>query len=418
MQEAGRFTTNMRNVALYMGLLLLLNIFNYSVFAQNDENRYHIKIVVIDAGHGGKDPGAVCKGGGKEKEIALSVALKLGKYIEANFSDVKVVYTRKTDEFIELFKRAQIANDNKADLFICIHVNSSKKVDPYGTETYVMGLHKTQGNLDVAMTENAVITKEDNYQNQYDGFDPHSPEAFIIFSLYQNAYLDQSLSIAAKIQEQFSKRVGRLDRGVKQAGFLVLWKTSMPSILTEIGFISNPDESKYLLNDTNQNFIASAMFRAFRDYKNEMEGNIKSGSVNKLETDNQNETKINSEVKADSSQTNIINVDNKNNADNGFQKSAENLITQINNDTIIYRVQIMSSLKPLGTQPENFKGMNGIEEFVLDGSYKYTIGKSYTFREITKIQKEIKVQYPDAFVIAIKNGKKIPVNEAIKQTKN
>ena len=159
MQEAGRFTTNMRNAALYMGLLLLLNIFNYSAFTQNDANKYHIKTVVIDAGHGGKDPGAVCKGGGKEKDIALSVALKLGKYIESNFSDVKVVYTRKTDEFIELFKRAKIANDNKADLFICLHVNSSKKADPYGTETYVMGLHKTQGNLDVAMTENSVNYK-------------------------------------------------------------------------------------------------------------------------------------------------------------------------------------------------------------------------------------------------------------------
>ncbi|PIP54350.1 MAG: N-acetylmuramoyl-L-alanine amidase, partial [Bacteroidetes bacterium CG23_combo_of_CG06-09_8_20_14_all_32_9] len=184
----------MRIATSYAGLLFLLIFINFNSFAQTSENKFHIKTVVIDAGHGGKDPGAVGNKG-KEKNITLAVALKLGKYIETNFKDVKVIYTRKTDEFIELFKRAQIANINKADLFICIHVNSSKKKESFGTETYVMGLHKTEGNLEVAMTENAVITKEDNYQNQYEGFDPYSPEAFIIFSLYQNAYLDQSLKI-------------------------------------------------------------------------------------------------------------------------------------------------------------------------------------------------------------------------------
>lgn len=422
MHGVGHLNLYIRNAASYVGLLILLIIINYSSFAQGDENKYHINTVVIDAGHGGKDPGAVIKSGGKEKDIALSIALKLGKYIETNFSDVKVVYTRKTDEFIELFKRAQIANTNNADLFICIHVNSSKKADPFGTETYVMGLHKTQGNLDVAMTENAVITKEDNYQNQYDGFDPHSPEAFIIFSLYQNAYLDQSLSIAAKIQDQFSKRVGRFDRGVKQAGFLVLWKTAMPSILIEVGFLSNPDEAKYLLNDTNQNFLASAIYRAFRDYKNEMEGNsnntINTPPDKNQEKDNSIKTDNKEEAKIENTDTNAKKDEVKENTNNDFQKSAEKLLPQINNDTIIFRVQVISSVKPLEIKPENFKGLAGIEEFNLDGSYKYTFGKAFIFEEIVKIQKEIKAQYPDAFVIAIKNGKKIPVNEAIKQTKN
>ena len=390
----------MRIATSYAGLLFLLIFINFNSFAQTSENKFHIKTVVIDAGHGGKDPGAVGNKG-KEKNITLAVALKLGKYIETNFKDVKVIYTRKTDEFIELFKRAQIANINKADLFICIHVNSSKKKESFGTETYVMGLHKTEGNLEVAMTENAVITKEDNYQNQYEGFDPYSPEAFIIFSLYQNAYLDQSLKIATKIQEQFSKRVARLDRGVKQAGFLVLWKTSMPSILTEIGFLSNADEAKFLLNDTNQNLIAFAIYRAFKDYKNEMEGN----------------TQGNTEI-SDKDDNVSVNGSNTENNETGFQKSIENMITQINNDTVYFRVQIMSSIKKLNVGSENFNGIKGVEEINIDGCYKYIYGKTTTFDEISKVQKEIKQQYPDAFIIAIKNGKKIPVNEAIKQTKN
>ncbi len=409
MQGAGHFSLNLRNAASYVGFLLLLIFINCSVLAQSNGKKYQIKTVVIDAGHGGKDPGAICKNG-KEKDIALSVALKLGKFIETSFSEVKVIYTRKTDDFVELYKRAQIANSNKADLFICIHVNSSKKPDPYGTETYVMGLHKTQGNLDVAMTENSVITKEDNFQNQYDGFDPHSPEAFIIFSLYQNAYLDQSLNLAAKIQEQFSKRVGRLDRGVKQAGFLVLWKTAMPGILTEIGFISNPDDAKFLLNDTNQTYMASAIFRAFKEYKNEMEGNSADDSKNKnIEPENQEENNENAiENKKDTLKINNVVTD--------FKQSDET--EQQSNDTIIFRVQIASSVKPIIIKPENFKGLTGVSELNIDGSYKYTFAKAYSFEEIVKYQKEVKSQYPDAFIIAIKNGKKIPVNEAIKQTKN
>jgi len=391
-----------RKTIICKGLLLLLIIFNLKINAQNVENNYKLKTVVIDAGHGGKDPGAVANKG-KEKDITLAVSLKLGKYIENNCKDVKVIYTRKKDEFVELFKRAQIANTNNADLFICVHVNSSKKTDPYGTETYVMGLHKTQGNLDVAMTENSVITKEDNYQNQYDGFDPHSPEAFIIFSLFQNAYLDQSLNFAAKIQEQFSQKAKRLDRGVKQAGFLVLWKTSMPSILTEIGFLSNAEEAQYLLNDTNQNHIALSLFNAFKKYKKELEGITESIEV-------------------------IENTEVIENVNNGVPinktDTASNNLTLFpnyatkNTDSIYFYVQIMSSVKKINAKSEQFKGVKNICELNIDSCYKYNYGKSTVFSEILKIQKEIKTQFPDAFIIAIKGGKKIQVNEAIKQTKN
>jgi N-acetylmuramoyl-L-alanine amidase len=231
---------------------------------------YTVDTIIIDAGHGGKDPGAVGKKG-KEKDIALKVALKLGGYIEKNIPGVKVVYTRKDDRFIELYDRAEIANKNKADLFISIHVNASTSAAPYGTETYVMGLHKTEGNLDVAKRENSVILLDQNNAERYEGFDPGSPESYILFSLSQNAYLESSLSFADKIEKQFKNRAGRRSLGVKQAGFWVLWKTSMPAVLVETGFISNPKEEEFLLSDNGQDLLASGIYRAFKEYKAQQE---------------------------------------------------------------------------------------------------------------------------------------------------
>jgi N-acetylmuramoyl-L-alanine amidase len=231
---------------------------------------YRLKTVVIDAGHGGHDAG--CLGASaKEKDVALAIALKLGQYIEETFPDVKVIYTRKTDVFIELMERAAIANKAKADLFISIHCNASPNKAAYGTETYAMGLHVSEANLNVAKRENSVILLEENYETNYDGFDPKSTEAYIIFSLYQNVNIDKSLSLASKIQTQFEERVKRFNRGVKQAGFIVLYKTNMPSILIETGFLSNPQEEKFLASDEGQVNVASAIFRAFREYKSEME---------------------------------------------------------------------------------------------------------------------------------------------------
>lgn len=230
---------------------------------------YRIKTVVIDAGHGGHDSG--CLGSSaKEKIIALDVALKLGAMIEEKFPDVKVVYTRKTDEFVELHERAAIANRNHADLFICIHCNSGGP-SAFGVETYVMGLHKTDDNLNVAKRENASILLEKDFKQKYDGFDPNSPEANIVFSLYQNAYLSQSLKFASAVQQQAEEYAGRFNRGVKQAGFLVLYRTAMPSVLIETGFLTNSSEEKYLLSEKGQNNIASSVFKAFEEYKLDME---------------------------------------------------------------------------------------------------------------------------------------------------
>lgn len=244
---------------------LLLVSFSLTSAGPHRKDAYRIKTVVIDAGHGGHDTG--CLGSSaREKTVALNIALKLGKLIEQNFPDVKVIYTRKTDVFIPLHERANIANRAHADLFICIHLNSGSK-SAYGAETYVMGLHKSDDNLNVAKRENAAILLEDDYKAKYDGFDPNSPEANIIFSLYQNQFMHQSLDFASKVQEQFEEYSGRNNRGVKQAGFLVLYKTAMPAVLIENGFLTHDLEEKFLDSDKGQTTMSTAIFRAFKEYK-------------------------------------------------------------------------------------------------------------------------------------------------------
>lgn len=232
-------------------------------------HEFKLRTVVIDAGHGGKDPGTVGKTL-KEKDVVLKLALKVGDYIEKNYPEVKVVYTRKTDKFIELAERANIANKNKADLFISIHANAIATPKTYGTETWVMGLHKSEENLAVAKRENSVILYEENHAEQYDGFD-NSPESYIMFSLMQNAYLENSLKFADRVEKQFKNKAGRHSRGVKQAGFVVLYKTAAPSVLVEAGFLSNETEEKFLATENGQDLIASGIYRAFKEYKSEVE---------------------------------------------------------------------------------------------------------------------------------------------------
>jgi N-acetylmuramoyl-L-alanine amidase len=231
---------------------------------------FKLDVVVIDAGHGGKDHGTSGKII-KEKDVALKIALKLGNYIEKNIPGVKVIYTRKNDTYLPLDERADIANKNKADLFICIHANANRNVRAFGTETYVMGLHVDDNNLAVAKRENSVILLDENYQERYEGFDPNSPESYILFTLTQSAYQSSSLDFAQKVEDQFKKRVGRVSRGVKQAGFLVLWRTTMPSVLIETGFLSNLPEEKFLSSDDGQELIASGIYRAFKEYKTQVE---------------------------------------------------------------------------------------------------------------------------------------------------
>ena len=231
---------------------------------------YRLRTVVLDAGHGGKDIG--CRGDDThEAQVALAIVKDLGRRIEAGSPGVKVIYTRKTDVFIPLDERAAIANRHRADLFISVHCNAGPQ-GSHGTEVWTMGLHKTTANLGVAQRENSVILQEKDYQRRYNGFDPRSPQSHILFSLFQSAYITNSLRLAQRIDQQFRSRVGRSSRGVKQAGFIVLWKSTMPSVLVEAGFLTDRKEEKYLRDKGGQQAIAEGIYQAFRAYKHDLEG--------------------------------------------------------------------------------------------------------------------------------------------------
>jgi len=336
-------------------------------------------VVVIDAGHGGKDPGAIGSNS-REKNIALAVALKTGDYIEKNIENVTVVYTRKTDVFVELRDRAAIANKNNADLFISIHVNAVNARNTQGSETFIMGLARDRANLEVAMKENEVILLESDYTTKYENFDPKSPESYIMFTLMQNIYQQQSINLAAKIQDQFKNRVGRIDRGVKQAGFLVLYMTTMPSVLTELGFITNSAEERYLNSAQGQDYLASAIFRACRDYINEID---RRSGISAVRTEG------------------------------GNSASAGNSIT----NGITFMVQIASSASRREMKPENFNGIGNLYEIVENNRFKYASGRFATYQEAVEYRKEIEKKIRDAFVIAVKDNKTIPLQQAIEQTR-
>lgn len=345
-----------------------------------------IRTVVIDAGHGGKDPGALSKRV-KEKDIALSVALKVGKYIEENVKDVKVIYTRKTDKFIPLYERGEIANRNNADLFISIHCNANNNSSVYGAETYVLGIEekRTKLNMNVAMMENAAILLEDDSSEQYGDFDPKSPESIIGLTLFQEDYLEQSLNFAAKVQQQFSERVGRKDRSVHQAGFLVLWKTAMPSVLIELGYLSNSKEEAFLATEKGQVYLASAIYRAFKEYKIEFEKENKAY-----------------EYRAEILKTNTANEKT--------EEVAE--ITSPKNE-LDFRVQFYTSPKQLLLSDPRFKQLTHLSYYQHNGMYKYTSGHFATIDLATVHQGEVrKAGFSDAFVVAFLEGKRITLDEA------
>lgn len=257
---------------LVVGILAILTSFRtWQEDSIPSSNRTRIRTVCLDAGHGGKDPGCIGATGIHESKIALRVILELGKKLEAEYPNLKVIYTRKKDVFIDLHERSAIANRNKADLFISVHCNSHPSSKFFGTETYTMGLHKTEGNLDVAKRENSVILQETDYKRKYKGFDPNSPLAHIMMANFQNAFMANSIKFAQKVERQFKKTSDRKSYGVKQAGFLVLWETAMPSVLVEAGFLTNRDEEKYLNTENGQEEVAEAIAKAFRQYKEEIE---------------------------------------------------------------------------------------------------------------------------------------------------
>ncbi len=339
-------------------------------------------IIVMDPGHGGKDPGALGSFA-KEKDINLAIALKAGEYIEQNLNNVKVLYTRKEDVFVGLIERADFANKNKADLFISIHANAISKKSIKGTETWIMGPAKDEQNLAVAMKENEVIQWEDNFNTKYEGFDPRSPESYIMFTVMQNTFKEQSTWLASDIQEQFRNRAGRNDLGVKQAGFLVLYMTTMPSVLIETGFLTNPEEEKFLTSKTGQDYIASAIYRACRSYINELD---KKSLI--------------------SQDTGLIDVQTADTSDEQ--------IADTSSDRIRFAVQIASSTKRIEISPHNFKGIDDVKEIIANNRYKYVAGSFSDYQETINYWRKIRAIIPDAFVIALQGNKILPLEEAKK----
>jgi len=383
----------LKNISIIVFVILLLTV--NQLYSQSFMS---IDKVVIDAGHGGKDPGTVGKHS-KEKTIALSIALKLGKLINENLKDVDIIYTRDNDVFVELYKRADIANKAKADLFISIHCNSINSTRAKGTETWIMGNHRSAKNLEVAKKENAAILLESDYSKNYDNFDPNSAESYITFSLIQNAYREQSMQLAESVQNQFENRVHRINRGVKEAGFLVLVYTTMPSILIETGFLSNPEEEKFLLSEKGQDYIASAIYRAFKGYKISIEGdNTNSKFQSNIDVPKEVvvESQLTSKVsKKDSSTTNKSN------------KELE----------VYFGIQFMNSTKELSIE-KKFSSIEDVWFYNQKGMYKYVSGKYSSFKEASKAKKAVKAHgYNDAFVVSFIQGKRVSRSEAEQKIK-
>ncbi len=371
----------------FRAILLFVVLTNSgALFAQPDESGIGaIRTVVIDAGHGGKDPG--CHGAyAHEKNVCLSMALMLGKLIEDKYPDIKVIYTRKTDVFVELDERAKIANRNNADLFICIHANAAS-ASAYGTETYVLGLHRTESQQRVAERENATIYLEDDGGAKYKDFDM-SPDAIIARQIQLSVFLDQSISFADKLQKEF-KRIGRFDRSVKQAGFLVLYKTTMPSVLIETGFLTNPTEEKFLSSAETQKLMAESMFTAFRKYKNELEG-------------------IDEKIEGPAIPVDIEEPDTI--------FTEENAIAS---EEVVFRVQIETSETKIPLTSPRFKGYS-VFEYHQDGLYKYTVGSFVNnFGKANDMKNELRTNgFEHAFVVAFLNGERINLQKAIKLAEN
>lgn len=356
--------------------------------------------VVIDPGHGGRDPGAVGRKG-KEKNINLNVALKLGNLIQANHKDVRIVYTRQKDVFVTLDKRAQIANNAKADLFISIHTNSvARGRTVRGTETYTLGLHRTDDNLEVAKKENSVILIENDYEQRYAGFNPNSAESYIIFEFLQDKNMEKSVDFATQIQRQFKHTAKRIDKGVHQAGFLVLRETTMPGVLVELGYISTPDEERYLLSEAGTSDLAKSIYQAFANYKSRHDS-PSARSVEPSPTLPKESTPDKPAPKT--------------------EKKAPAPAPQKNNTSKakpVFKIQILASDKKLSNQSKQFKGLSPVGYYQEKGLYKYTYGDNTDYNKVLRTKKQIASKFKGAFIVAFKNGKKMDVNQAIKEFKN
>ncbi|WP_435412875.1 N-acetylmuramoyl-L-alanine amidase family protein [Psychroserpens mesophilus] len=371
--------TNLHYIIVSIALIFACFLTSATNITKNKEKF----VVVLDAGHGGKDPGKPSKHGYKEKDIALSIVLAIGKELEKN-PDIEVVYTRKTDVFVDLFVRGKIANKANANLFVSVHCNAHTS-QAYGSETYVLGLHRNETNFNVAKAENEVIFLEKDYKKNYGEFDPNSPESYIGLTLMQEEYLDQSIQLASNIQNQFTNKLKRKNRGVKQAGFIVLHQTVMPSVLVETGFITNTQEGKYLNSKKGQKELAIAIKDAIVEYKNSVQQNV-SDTIYE--------------------ETNPVMT---------TMPGDETLIF----DDIVFKVQIAASSRDLEPKSYNFKGLTDISKEKVGDLYKYYFGNTSDYNEIRRLEAIAKQKgYTSSFVVAFQDDKQIKLSEALKTSSN
>ena len=449
-----------------LALFIVLVCINNMVFCQK-KSAGQVKTIVIDAGHGGDKPGAIGKKS-KEKTLTLQMALKLGKLIEDNCPDVKIIYTRTTDVDVALAERARLANKAKADLFLSIHCNSWTNTTPTGVETYVMGLSQSKANMEVAKKENADILLEKGYKDNsdYQGFDPNSPESYVMFAMYQNAYLDKSLDFAGMIQDQYKANIKTINRGVKQAEIFVLYKTAMPAVLTEVGFISNPEEELYMISDEGQATIVVSIFKAFLNYKSTVEGtkmptdlkiDLKGykakGSKNATPTKETPKPSVESPSTAQTNDKVETPIEEK--VENPVSPMPSTMIpstaqtgvepplaiaepamkepaktdaatpkpaTESMPDTplpaagasgVEYRVQFLSSNKELKEGARELKGVKDYSYYIQNGVYRYTSGHFKDVKAAVKLQKEIReLGFKDAFIVAFNGDNRISLQQA------
>ena len=385
--------------------------------------------LVIDAGHGGHDTGAPGKFS-KEKDINLKTALAFGKYVEKNCPDVKVIYTRKKDVFVELKDRAGIANKAKADLFISIHTDALENNSvARGMTTYTLGMHRAKDNLDVAQRENSVILIEKNYKETYQGFDPNSAESYIIFEFMQDKNMQRSVDLATFIQNKTCQTADRPSRGVKQAGFLVLRETSMPSCLVELGFITTPAEEKLLSEDVTIDNIAKGIYNAFVEYKKKYDNNItvpykaEEPTINIVDVVPGQEKK--EEVRAEKPDKTVMAEEKEEKKEGKKKKEKEEeekektlyVASGDNAGVPVFKVQILATDKPFKKGDAHFKGRTDYNQYTENGMTKYTIGETTDYNEILRLKSELQATFGDCFVVAFKEGQKMNISEAIKEYK-
>ena len=360
----------------FLALFLITFILPLFSFVEPSDDVNAVRKIIIDAGHGGKDPGNLGTGRyrSKEKDITLRVSQMLGSYIEKELKDVEIIYTRTGDTYPELWQRTALANKEKADLFISIHCDAFTKSSAKGSGSYVRGTTITEKNRRVVEKENAVILLEDDYELNYKGFNPNDPSSYIMLSLYQDAFLDQSLQFAEKVQKEFRTRVNRVDRGVKQAPYWVISSVTMPSVLIELGFLTNPEEEDFLNSTQGQEYMASAIFRAFRAYKQSIEKNAQTETV----------------------------------------KTSPASVLKEKGAGVEFKVQVLSSKEPLNEKGALFAGLPKVGHYRDGDLYKYTVGASADFESIKNLQQQLRNgKFKDAFIVAFYEGERISIEQAL-----